>query len=154
MPYFSYSVDDANTWSDAIMIGPSHLDGTGFPVVIAGDPGRVAFGYIGTEGDGVWHGYISVITDAFNDNPLITTVQLNNPDDPLDNASPTCGYERCGGFGDFIDMQIDAFGRPWLSLSHNPNGDTGIMGTFTHGPTLVGNLTALSVLPEGGVQTL
>ena len=44
MPYFSYSVDDANTWSDAVMIAPGHLQGTGFPVVIAGDPGRVAFG--------------------------------------------------------------------------------------------------------------
>jgi hypothetical protein len=154
MPYFSYSVDDANTWSDAIMVGPSHLEGTGFPVVIAGDPGRVAFGYVGTEGDGVWHGYISVITDAFNETPLITTVQLNAPEDPLDNASPTCGYERCGGFGDFIDMQIDAFGRPWLSLSHNPSGDTGIMGTFQTGPTLFGNVTQLSMLPEGGAQTL
>ena len=30
MPYFSYSVDDANTWSDAIMIGPSHLMAPGF----------------------------------------------------------------------------------------------------------------------------
>lgn len=154
MPYFSYSVDDANSWSDAIMVGPDHLEGTGFPVVIAGDPGRVAFGYIGTEGDGVWHGYISVITDAFNETPLITTVQLNAPEDPLDNASPTCGYERCGGFGDFIDMQIDAFGRPWLSLSHNPSGDTGIMGTFQTGPSLVGEVAQLSMLPEGGAQTI
>ena len=154
MPYFSYSLDDANTWSEAIMVGPSHLEGTGFPVVIAGDPGKVAFGYVGTEGDGVWHGYISVITDAFSPSPLITTVQVNAPDDPLDNASPTCGYERCGGFGDFIDMQIDAYGRPWLSLSHNPSGDTGIMGTLTNGPTLLGNVTSLSPLPIGGTQTL
>ena len=38
------------------------------------------------------------MTDAFNETPLITTVQINADDDPLDNASPTCGYERCGGF--------------------------------------------------------
>ena len=154
LPYFSYSTDDAETWSDAVMIAPSHLQGTGFPVVIAGDPGRVAFGYIGEDGDGLWDGYISVMTDAFNETPLITTVQVNADDDPLDNASPTCGYERCGGFGDFIDMQIDAYGRPWLALSHNPNGDTGIFGTFTNGPTLYGELTALTVIPEGGPQTL
>ena len=54
----------------------------------------------------------------------------------------------------FIDMQIDAYGRPWLALSHNPNGDTGIFGTFTNGPTLYGELTALTVIPEGGPQTL
>ena len=84
----------------------------------------------------------------------IETVQVNADDDPLDNASPTCGYERCGGFGDFIDMQIDAYGRPWLALSHNPNGDTGIFGTFTNGPTMFGELTSLTVIPEGGPQTL
>jgi hypothetical protein len=51
-------------------------------------------------------------------------------------------------------MQIDAYGRPWLALSHNPNGDTGIFGTFTNGPSLYGELTALTVIPEGGPQTL
>ena len=116
LPYFSYSTDDAETWSEAVMVAPSHVQGTGFPVVIAGDPGRVAFGYIGEDGDGLWNGYISVMTDAFNETPLITTVQINADDDPLDNASPTCGYERCGGFGDFIDMQIDEYGRPWFCL--------------------------------------
>ena len=154
LPYFSYSTDDAETWSDAVMVAPSHLQGTGFPVVIAGDPGRVAFGYIGEDGDGLWDGYISVMTDAFNETPLITTVQINAHEDPLDYARTTSGYERCGGFGDFIDMQIDAYGRPWLALSHNPNGDTGIFGTFTNGPTLYGNLTSLSEIPEGGPQTL
>lgn len=154
LPYFSYSVDDANTWSDAIMIAPDHLQGTGFPVVIAGDPGRVAFGYIGEDGDGLWNGYISVMTDAFNETPLITTVQVNADEDPLDNASPTCGYERCGGFGDFIDMQIDAYGRPWLALSHNPAGDMGIFATTMTGPTLFGNVTDLGEIPEGGAQTL
>ncbi|MCH1541281.1 MAG: hypothetical protein L7S56_07645 [Candidatus Poseidonia sp.] len=154
MPYFSYSLDEANTWSPAVMIAPAHLQGTGFPVIIAGDPGRVAFGYIGTETDGTWNGYMSIMTDAFNETPLITTVQINDPSDPLDNASPTCGYERCGGFGDFLDMQIDAYGRPWFSLSHNPSGDTGIYGALTDGPTLRGNLSALSTMPLGGAATL
>ena len=153
-PYFSYSTDDGNTWSPAIMIAPNHLQGTGFPVVVAGDPGKVAFGYIGTEGDGLWHGYISLMTDAFNETPLITTVQINSFDDPLDNASPTCGYERCGGFGDFIDMQIDSYGRTWFALAHNPSGDTGIFGALNAGPTLIGNLSQLSPIPHGGPQTL
>jgi hypothetical protein len=94
------------------------------------------------------------MTDAFNETPLITTVQVNADEDPLDNASPTCGYERCGGFGDFIDMQIDAYGRPWLALSHNPAGDMGIFATTMTGPTLFGNVTDLGEIPEGGAQTL
>ncbi len=153
LPYFSYSLDDASTWSEAQMIAPSHLEGTGFPVVIAGDAGRVAFGYVATTGDGVWHGYISMMTDAFNETPLITTVMVNDPSDPLDNASPTCGYERCGGFGDFLDMQIDANGRVWFALAHNPT-DSGIYGSVTMGPTLRGGLQPLPVMAAGGLQTL
>jgi len=84
---------------------------------------------------------------------LITTVMVNDPSDPLDNASPTCGYERCGGFGDFLDMQIDANGRVWFALAHNPT-DSGIYGSVTMGPTLRGGLQPLPVMAAGGLQTL
>ena len=154
MPYMSYSTDDAATWSNPIMVAPGHLQGTGFPVIIAGDPGQVALGYIGEGGDGLWNGYISVITDAYNETPLITTVQINEYSDPLDNASPTCGYERCGGFGDFLDIQIDGNGRVWFALSHNPSGDTGIFGTLSSGPMLSGGQGDLTPIPAGGSQTL
>jgi len=153
LPYFSYSLDDANTWSEAQMIAPSHLEGTGFPVIIAGDAGKVAFGYVGTTGDGLWHGYISMMTDAFNETPLITTVMVNEPNDPLDDESPTCGYERCGGFGDFLDMQIDANGRVWFALAHNPT-NSGIYGSLTMGPSLRGEVLPLSEMAAGGPQTL
>ena len=46
------------------------------------------------------------MTDAFAENPLITSVAVNDPDDPLDITSD-CGARRCGGFGDFIDVELD-----------------------------------------------
>ena len=108
---------------------------TGFPVVVAGDT-EEAFGYVGeTEGeDEVWNAYLTYATDAFNETPLLTTVQLNGDDDPIDTATD-CGYNRCGGLGDFLDIRVDAYGRTWFSLSHNI-ADIGIFATFDVGPSL------------------
>ena len=48
MPYYAYSQDEGETWSNAMMIAPpADLAGTGFPVVTAGATGKVAFGYVG-----------------------------------------------------------------------------------------------------------
>jgi len=157
MPYYSYSFDEGDTWSNPIMIAPpTNLNGTGFPAIAAGDSGRVAFAYLGDSGGNVWNGYISVMTDAFSPMPLITTVQVNNFGDPLDTVVD-CGYNRCGGFGDFIDILVDNHGRAWFGLSHNIGNsiqDEGIYGTMMLGPSLRGSTVPLNPLPEGGAQTL
>ena len=113
---------------------------------------RVALGYVGDSGNDTWNGYMTIITDAFGENPLMTTVQLNGFDDPLD-TEVGCGYNRCGGLGDFLDMSVDQYGRPWFGLSHNIN-DVGIFGTITQGPSLRGMIDGLSEIPVGGPQTL
>ena len=156
MPYWSYSRDQGDTWSNATMIAPPiNLSGTGFPVVVAGDTGTVAFGYVAeTEGeDEVWNAYLTYATDAFNETPLFTTVQLNGDDDPIDTVVD-CGYNRCGGLGDFLDIRVDAYGRTWFSLSHNI-ADIGIFATFDVGPSLRGEtIFMLPEMPAGGPQTL
>ena len=156
MPYYSYSHDEGGTWSNPIMVAPPGVNGTGFPTIAAGSEGRVAMGYIGTTNGGLtWNGYMTVITDSFNENPLLTTVVVNLPDDPLENDKQDCGYDRCGGFGDFIDIVVGPDGRPWLGLAHNPAGDIGIFGTFADGPSLRGDtVAALMPLPLGGPGTL
>ncbi|MDP6323954.1 MAG: sialidase family protein, partial [Candidatus Thalassarchaeaceae archaeon] len=153
MPYYAYSLDEGDSWSDAMMIAPPiGLQGTGFPVVTAGDSGRVAFGYVGDTGNDTWNGYLTIMTDAFSDAPLMTTVQINQPGDPLDTEAG-CGYNRCGGLGDFLDMSVDQYGRPWFGLSHNLQ-DIGIFATTIEGPTLRGNVAELTVMPTGGPETL
>ena len=83
----------------------------------------------------------------------LTTVQLNGDDDPLD-TEPDCGYNRCGGLGDFLDIRVDAYGRTWFSLSHNL-ADQGIFGTYHIGPSLRGEtITMLAEMPAGGPATL
>jgi len=153
MPYYAYSRDDGDSWSDAMMIAPpAGLIGTGFPVVTAGSAGRVAFGYVGDTGGDVWNGYMTIMTDAFSQNPLLTTVQINQANDPL-STEAGCGYNRCGGLGDFLDMAVDQYGRPWFGLSHNMQ-DIGIFATVTEGPILRGDIGPLNVIPVGGNSTL
>jgi hypothetical protein len=155
MPYYSYSTDEAETWSNPLMIAPPiGLNGTGFPVIAAGGSGQVAMGYIGTyNGGDTWNGYLSVIQDAFSDQVMITTVQLNEHDDPLENNFQACGYERCGGFGDFNDIIVDQHGRVWFGLAHNVAGEIGIFGTLAEGPNLRGT-GGLVPIPLGGSSTL
>ena len=150
LPYYSNSQDFGETWRDPIMAAPPGVNTTGFPTIVGGDDGRTAFSYIGnTPGKtSHWSGYLGIITDAWADNPLITTVAVNDPEDPLD-TTPNCGNVRCGGFGDFIDICIDPEGRPWAALAHNPSGETGIVGTFATGPSLRGDLDYLPPLPVG-----
>jgi hypothetical protein len=109
-------------------------------------------GYLGDSGGDTWNGYLTVITDVFSPMPLMTTVQVNAWGDPLDTTAD-CGFNRCGGFGDFNDIVIDQYGRPWFGLAHNIGGEIGIFGTMAVGPSLRGNGT-LTELPPGGPGTL
>ena len=97
---------------------------------------------------------MAIMTDAFAEHRLNTSVAVNQPDDPLDITSD-CGNVRCGGFGDFIDVEIDDEGRPWIALAHNAAGfEEAVIGTLTEGPALYGDLVYLPVLPSGGNTTL
>ena len=156
LPYYSYSFNQGDSWSAPLMVAPPGLNGTGFPAVAAGDSGKVAFAYLGDTGGDTWNGYISIMTDSFSEMPLITTVQVNEFGDPL-SLEADCGYNRCGGFGDFIDILVDNHGRAWFGLSHNIGNnlqDEGIYGTTMVGPSLRGTIAPLNILPEGGPKTL
>ena len=155
MPWVSWSTDHGDTWRDPIMVAAPGLEETGFPTIFAGAEGRVAFAYIGefTDGGG-WGGFMGVITDANATHPLITTTMVNDFGDMLD-MTDDCGDVRCGGFGDFIDIEIDDQGRPWVALAHNVHNEEAIIGTWTTGPSLFGDtITMLDMLPAGGNSTL
>jgi len=163
MPWYAYSRDQGMTWSQPMMVAAPGVNESGFPTIFAGDEGRVVIGYIGEVNDvenenatgGVgWGGYMAILTNAFEERPLITSVVVNSPDDPLDVTSD-CGNVRCGGFGDFIDVELDDAGRPWIALAHNAAGfEEAIVGTLTEGPALYGDIVALDSLPPGGNSTL
>ncbi len=154
LPYYSFSTDRAETWREPILVAPEGLTGSGFPTIVAGADGRAAFGYLGnTIGGSGWSGYLGIITDAYAEYPLITTVAINDPSDPLD-TSEWSNFGRLGGFGDFIDICIDPDGRPWVAMAHDVKGEIGIVGTFTEGPALRGDLDYLVPIPAGGPSTI
>lgn len=162
LPYEASSKDFGDTWTPARMVAPPGVNETGFPTIAAGAGGRIAFAYIGAHVDGGykanqknanWTGYLGVMTDAFAPDPLVTTVAINAPGDPLSHGA--CGDTRCGGFGDFIGIDIDPQGRPWVAMASNTHHETGIVGTLLEGPSLrSATLAPLPPITLGGPQSL
>ena len=153
LPYYAFSSDKGESWSEPLMVAPPGVNYTGFPTIAGGADGRVVFGYIGESNHSEWSGYMGFITDAYSENPLITTVAVNAKEDYLDETED-CGSVRCGGFGDFIDVVIDVDGRPWIALAHNIYNQEAIIGTLVTGPALRGPLEPLPPIVEGGPSTL
>ena len=111
MPWYAYSRDKGETWSSPMMVAAPVVNESGFPTIFAGDEGRIVIGYIGESHDwnestgGGWSGYMAIMTDTFSESPLITSVAVNLPTDPLD-ILPDCGNIRCCCYGDFIYLEI------------------------------------------------
>ncbi len=165
LPYLATSADGGMTWNDAVMVAPPGVMTTDFPTITAGADGRIALAYYGTTADkkyaemtaeDSWNAYLTVVTDVFGDSPVFSTVTVNDPADPV--ARGVCGGTRCNGVGDFIDVVIDAEGRPWVALvdvctvecakldgTKNDNA-LGFVGTLAQGPALRGDLSALKAL--------
>jgi hypothetical protein len=161
LPYLAISTDAAETWTDAILVSPPGVTATDFPAIAAGDEGKIAFTYVGSEvkdgyeGDqskAKWNAYIGVITNALDADPVIQTVTANPKDDPISVGS--CGRTRCAGAGDFIDITIDFDGRPWAAhgdgyVDGEQTGGVigaGFAATLAEGPALRGDTAELPPL--------
>lgn len=153
LPYMASSRDLGESWLGPWMVGAPMVTAAGFPAIAAGAAGRVAFAYVATQApdgfDGpqtgtAWFGFLGFTMDALGDEPVLATVQVDPPSDPLYHNA--CGNVRCGGLGDFIGMVIDPSGRPWVAMAHEANHDEGIVATLVKGPALRGDPLALPAL--------
>lgn len=133
-PYMAVSTDRGATWGPAARVSPPGLTATGYLMVAAGGPGKVAFVFLGTDfptayvegthpsthrGDMIgasWNAYMTVSVDADGASPTFVSVPLNDPADPV--AADACwpGYRDCEDVGEFIDIVIAPDGRPWAAL--------------------------------------
>jgi hypothetical protein len=127
------SHDHGATWSTPIDVGaPVGVKTAAFPAVVAGDPNRAAFAFLGTTSgpagafsDNInwpsashpaeWHLYVATTDDG---GAHWTTVDLT-PNDPVQRGS-ICGGGGLGGcvsspntrnLLDFMDATVDKFGR-------------------------------------------
>lgn len=178
LPWFATSTDHGATWSPAAMVAAPGVTMTKFNAVAAGAPGKVAFAYVGTTiadapnlpaaecgvlpalpctdpeawADATWNAYVAVSEDALAAAPVFQTVTANDPADPLSRGA--CA-DRCHGMTDFIDIQVDAAGRPWASFVDvcvaecvtDPSvlfdGNIGFAATLLRGPALRGDAAVL-----------
>ncbi len=116
------SHDRGAHWSAPQDVGASFgIQNAAFPSVVAGDPDRAAFAFLGTPTGGngtgsdasftgVWHLYVATTT---NGGSTWTTVDAT-PGDPVQRGSiclegTTCGASR--NLLDFMDVTVDAEGR-------------------------------------------
>ncbi len=154
------SHDRGMTWSPSVDVGaPYGIQSAVFPEVVAGDPNRAAFMFLGSPmgGDyqgttftGIWHAYIAT---TLNGGTNYYTVDVT-PIDPIQvgpicNAGTTCASAR--NLLDFNDLTIDAEGRVLAALS-----DGCVVGSCSAGSPATASTSALGTIirQSGGPRLL
>ncbi len=119
LPFLTISRDHGETWGDPIMIAPPGVNQANFPVISAGDEGRIAINFPGTTASIVapkspWNQYMVVSDNALAEDPIFLSATGNDPADPVHRG--VC-QGRCGGMWDFIDIIISPAGEAWAAAS-------------------------------------
>ena len=128
-PHIAHSPDQGATWADDTDVGSVFgLQSACFPVVVAGDDNRAAYGFLGTTTpglgafsdpnfQGVWHLYIATTYDGGHTYIVIDAT----PNDPVQTGEICLGGLSCSsaqrGLLDFNDISVDAEGRPVLGYA-------------------------------------
>ena len=150
--YMSRSIDSGETWEQtSIRISPVEVISATFPHTSAGDPGRIAIAYLGSENasalgqpdlDGnPWNGnahytpsnvthylYVTYSLNALDENPVFHTQRLSP--DPVQVGSICLNSGDCrsddGGSNrnllDFNDLHIDLEGRVYIGFADGCTG--------------------------------
>ncbi len=149
--YMSRSTNSGETWEQtSIRISPSAVISTVFPQIDAGDPGRIAITYLGSEDadllngsnidgnpwDGnahyaphntTYHLYITYSLNALDEEPIFHTMRVT--DDPVQMGSICLNSGDCRDFGgsnrnllDFNDLHIDREGRVYVAFADGCTG--------------------------------
>lgn len=146
----SVSRDKGRTWSSPIDVGIPGVTAVKYPSLVAGDDGRIAFLYMGSDVRGgfnapkkrmkqaTWNAYVGFTLDALAYKPTIATAMINPPSDPLHmgpcdyRCSPdpdNCGTVGCdmgspvAGIFDYLQLALDPkTGRVAASLVDQCSG--------------------------------
>jgi hypothetical protein len=133
LPFLSVSRDHGQTWSTPIVFAPPGVHEVNFPTITAGDPGRIAVLFPGSESAEwddparPWNMYVVVSVNALDTDPIFTWTTANDPRDPVHRGS--CGPGRCdaedgGSMFDFLDIQVSpADGMFWGTASDTCVGE-------------------------------
>ena len=121
LPWLAVSKDGGTTWGKPMMVAPPGVHDVNFPVVTAGDAGRIALAFPGSSVDAPtdttrpWHGWVLVSDDALAERPTFHAAPADDGTDPLHRG--TC-ENRCAGMYDFIDIQTSPVdGSAWATFT-------------------------------------
>jgi hypothetical protein len=121
LPYMAVSRDQGQTFGAPMMIAPPGVTEVNFPIVTAGEEGRVAIAFPGNSGEREdrlrpWHHYMVVTENALDEQPLFLSTTANPVSDPI--LRGNCGPGRCGPLWDFQDIQVSpAGGEFWAGVA-------------------------------------
>ena len=126
LPYLAISRDHGETWGKPIMVAPPGVHDANFPMVAAGETGRVAISFPGSSVNDPadetrpWHAWVAVSTNALDEKPLFVAAPANDPRDPIHRG--TCD-NRCAGMYDFLDLQVSPKdGTTWATFTDTCTG--------------------------------
>ena len=153
--FMSRSTDSGETWEqDSIRISPVEVVSYAFPQIDAGDPGRIAVMYLGSENaselgqpnldGGPWDGnahyansnvsyhlYVTYSLNALDENPVFHTLRVT--DDPVQVGSICLNSGDCRDIGgsnrnllDFNDLHIDREGRVYMAFTDGCFGECAV----------------------------
>ena len=159
--YLARSTDSGETWEqESLRVSPSQVISTAFPQTDAGDPGRFAVTYLGSEnvsllnesnldgnpwdGNGHYapnevhyHLYVTFSLNALDENPVFHTRRLTT--DPVRVGAICLNSGDCrsdqGGSNrnllDFNDLHIDREGRVFIAIADGCTGECATMESPT-----------------------
>lgn len=149
LPYLSVSSDGGTTWSEPLNVAPPGLKTATLIALDATATGTVAMSFYGSTengfGRGAWDGYMMLVPDALDTDPLIYAARLNPADDPLEGD---CSSATCRAAREFIDVAIAPDGSVWApfvdacfdGLCDQGGIDLGVAYTPGVGEAVVGRL--------------
>lgn len=161
--YFAYQAEDGHsriavstdkglTWIRDTDVGAAMgVQNSLFHVAVAGDAGRAAIGFFGTETGGanydaadfpgVWYLYIATTFDGGQS----WTTQNATPGDPVQRGG-ICGEGGCRNLLDFFDASIDKRGRVLIGYDDGCISETCISGQRSYGMIAQNDFTAKGVI--------
>jgi hypothetical protein len=128
-PLISTSKDHGSTWSDPVDVGaPFGIQNVTFPEVIAGDPGRAAFAFLGSTSAGnpenqTFHGTWELYLSATYDGGATWTTADLTPGDPVERdciylaGNGDCPETNKRNLLDFMDITTDKQGRALIGFA-------------------------------------
>ena len=150
--YMSRSFDSGGSWEQtSLRISPVDIVSSVFPQIIAGDPGRIAVTYLGSEdeallntsdidgspwngnahyapGNTTYHLYVTFSLNALDENPVFQTIRIT--EDPVQKGSICLNSGDCRDIGgsnrnllDFNDIVIDQEGRIFIAYTDGCTGE-------------------------------